>query len=133
LGEAATKLRGELGESLATVQKLDVPLEQATTSSLEALQAYSLGVKAANEKGPAVALPYHQRAIELDPNFAMGYLAVGVDYNNLAELGRASEYYTKAFQLREHASEREKLACRRLLPKCDRGTGQSGPDVSRVH
>ena len=63
-----------------------------------------------DEKGPAAALPYHQRAIELDPNFAMGYAAVGNDYYSLSELGRASEYYTKAFQLREHASEREKLA-----------------------
>jgi eukaryotic-like serine/threonine-protein kinase len=109
LGEAASKLRGELGESLVTVQKFDVPLEQATTSSLEALKAYSLGLKAYNEKGPAAALPYDQRAIELDPNFAMGYRAVGVDYQNRGELGRASEYYTKAFQLREHASEPEKL------------------------
>jgi serine/threonine protein kinase/tetratricopeptide (TPR) repeat protein len=110
LGGAASKLRTELGESLATVQKFDVPLEQATTSSLEALKAYSLGRKADNEKGSAAALPYDQRAIELDPNFAMGYRAVGIDYANLSELGRASEYYTKAFQLREHASERENLA-----------------------
>ncbi len=110
LGEAASKLRSELGESLATVQKFDVPLEQATTSSLEALKAYSLGQEAYREKSPAAALPYHQRAIELDPNFAMGYLVVGADYSTLGELGRASEYYTKAFQLREHASEREKLA-----------------------
>ena len=109
LGEAASKLRGELGESLATVEKFDVPLEQATTSSLEALKAYTLGNKAFNEKGLAAALPYNQRAIELDPNFAMGYAAVGSDYNNLGELGRGSEYYTKAFQLREHASEQEKL------------------------
>jgi serine/threonine protein kinase/tetratricopeptide (TPR) repeat protein len=109
LGEAASKLRGGLGESLATVQKLDVPLEQATTSSLEALKAYSLGTKAINEKGAAAALPYDQRAVQLDPNFALGYLAVGNDYYNLGELGRASEYFTKAFQLREHASEREKL------------------------
>ncbi len=109
LGEAATKLRGELGESLATVQKFDVPLFQATTSSLEALKAYSLARKANNEKGAAAALRYDQRAIELDPNFAMGYRAVGTDYSNLGEVGRASEYYTKAFQLREHASEREKL------------------------
>src|SRR5579862_1119686 len=109
LGGAATKLRGELGESLATVQKLDVPLAHATTSSLEALQAYSLGGKALNEKGPAAALPYAQRAIQLDPNFAMGYLAVAEDYFTLGELGRANEYYTKAFELREHASEREKL------------------------
>ena len=110
LGGEASKLRGELGESLATVQKFDVPLAEATTSSLEALKAYSLGRKAANEKGSAAALPYHQRAIELDPNFAMGYSGVGVDYAILGELGRASDYYTKAFQLREHASEREKLA-----------------------
>src|SRR5229473_594466 len=106
LGDAASRLRSELGESLATVQRFDVPLEQATTSSLEALKAYSLGRKATNEKGSAASLPYHQRAIELDPNFAMGYAAVGIDYLNLSELGRASEYFTKAFQLREHASER---------------------------
>jgi serine/threonine protein kinase len=106
LGEAASKLRTELGESLATVQKFDVPLAEATTSSLEALRAYSLGRK----NNPAAALTYDQRAIELDPNFAMGYNAVGTDYSNLGEVGRASEYYTKAFQLREHASEREKLA-----------------------
>jgi serine/threonine protein kinase/tetratricopeptide (TPR) repeat protein len=110
LGEAASKVRTELGESLATVQKFDVPLEQATTSSLEALKAYSLGRKATNEKGAAAALPYDQRAIKLDPNFAMGYRAMGIGYANLQEPGRASEYLTKAFQLREHASEREKLA-----------------------
>jgi serine/threonine protein kinase/Tfp pilus assembly protein PilF len=109
LGEAASKLRGELGESLATVQKFDVPLEQATTSSLDALKAYSLGRKTGNEKGTAAALPNFQRAIEFDPNFAMGYSGVGVDYAILGELRRASEYFTKAFQLREHASEREKL------------------------
>jgi serine/threonine protein kinase/tetratricopeptide (TPR) repeat protein len=110
LGETATKLRGELGESLATVQKFDVPLQQATTSSLEALRALSLGIKVGREKGTAASLTYDQRAIELDPNFAMGYWAVGEDYSSLGEIGRASEYYTKAFQLREHASDREKLA-----------------------
>jgi serine/threonine protein kinase/tetratricopeptide (TPR) repeat protein len=107
LGEVASKLRGELGESLATVQKFDVPLAEATTSSLEALKAYSLGEKAYQHG--ADALPYHQRAIELDPNFAMGYLAVGNDYSILSEPERARQYITKAFQLREHASEREKL------------------------
>ena len=110
LGEAASKLRGELGESLATVQKFDVPLQQATTSSLEALKEFSLGRKAYDEKGIAAALPYDQRAIDLDPNFAMGYWAVGYGYFYLNELGRAREYFTKAFQLRNHASEREKLA-----------------------
>ena len=107
LGETASKLRGELGESLATVQKLDVPLSEATTSSLEALKAYSLARK---ERTEQAKLPYDQRAIQLDPNFASGYAAVGGDYFSLSELVRASEYYTKAFQLREHASERERLA-----------------------
>jgi serine/threonine protein kinase/tetratricopeptide (TPR) repeat protein len=109
VGEAAAKLRGELGESLATVQKYDVPLSEATTSSLEALQAYSLGEKASQEIGPEAGLPYHQRAIELDPNFAMAYFATAIDYEPLGEMGRASEYWRKAFELREHASEREKL------------------------
>jgi len=110
VGETAAKLRGELGESLASLQKFDVSLEQATTSSLEALKAYSRGERTYREKGPTAALPFHQRAIELDPGFAMGYLAVGDDYYSTAEPGRASEYYARAFELREHASEREKLA-----------------------
>jgi tetratricopeptide (TPR) repeat protein len=109
LGKVASNLRGELGESLATVQKFDVPLSDATTSSLEALKAYTLGENAHREQGTAAALPYHQRAVELDPNFAMGYEGVGIDYYVLGETGRASEYFTKAFRLRAHASEREKL------------------------
>jgi eukaryotic-like serine/threonine-protein kinase len=109
LGEAASKLRGELGESLATVKRFDVPLQQATTSSLEALKAYSLGLKLLGEKGPAAALPYVQRAIELDPNFAYGYDALATVYGELGDSVRKSEYLTKAFQLRERASEVEKL------------------------
>ncbi|MGA2965758.1 MAG: protein kinase [Terriglobales bacterium] len=110
LGEVASKLRGELGESLATVRKFDVPLAQATTSSLEALKEYSLAGNAADEKGSiGIAISHLQRAIELDPDFATGYRTLGSNYENLGELGRASEYYTKAFQLREHASESEKL------------------------
>jgi serine/threonine protein kinase/tetratricopeptide (TPR) repeat protein len=109
LGQSATKLRSELGETLATVQKYDMPLVQATTSSLDALKSYSLGVKASDEKGPTAALPFDLRAIELDPDFAMAYRALGLDYSNMAQTGRASEYLTKAFQLREHASEREAM------------------------
>jgi serine/threonine protein kinase/tetratricopeptide (TPR) repeat protein len=109
LGDAASKLRGELGESLATVQKFDVPLVQATTSSLEGLKAYSLGLKNYNTKDTAAASPYFQRAIQLDPNFAMGYNAMGRNYVALSEPERGSEYFAKAFQLREHASEHEKL------------------------
>jgi eukaryotic-like serine/threonine-protein kinase len=86
-----------------------VPLAEATTSSLEALQAFTQGAKANNQNGPAAALPYAQRAIQLDPNFAAGYASVGTDYNSLEETSRASEYFTKAFQLPDHASEREKF------------------------
>jgi serine/threonine protein kinase/tetratricopeptide (TPR) repeat protein len=107
LSEAASKLRTELGESLATVQRFDVPLAEATTPSLEALKAYSLG--RGRGKVAPTSLPYDQRAIELDPNFAMGYLDVGIDYSDMHEPGRAGEYFTRAFHLREHASEREKL------------------------
>jgi tetratricopeptide (TPR) repeat protein len=110
LGHAVAKLRGELGESLAAVQKFDVPLQQATTSSLEALKAYSLGIRILHEKGPASALPFEQRAVDLDPEFATAYEAIGLQYADLGELGRASQYLTKAFELRDHASEREKLA-----------------------
>jgi eukaryotic-like serine/threonine-protein kinase len=109
LGAAASRLRGELGESLATVQRFDMGLQQATTPSLEALQAFSLGIKAEGEKGPAEALPYYQHAIQLDPGFATGFSAVGYVYFALGQAGRASEYFDKAFQLRERASERERL------------------------
>jgi serine/threonine protein kinase/Tfp pilus assembly protein PilF len=110
LGHTTSKLRTELGEALTTVQKLDLPLSEATTSSLDALKAYSLGVKAAGEKGAAAALPHDQRAIELDPTFALGYRSVGSDYSDLIEPERAREYYTKAFELRGHAGERERVA-----------------------
>jgi len=109
LGKAASKLRGELGESLATLQKFDIPFYQATTSSLEALQAFNFGVKATNEKGSAAAIPHFQRAIELDPDFAMAYWAIGLDYFGLNEFARARENLSKAFQLREHVSESEKM------------------------
>jgi eukaryotic-like serine/threonine-protein kinase len=109
LGGAAATLRGELGESLATVQKYDVPLDQATTPSLEALQAFSLAGKAMAGRDPAAALPYSQHAIELDPNFAMAYSQMGGTYYTLDETGRAGEYFAKAFQLRDRVSERERL------------------------
>jgi eukaryotic-like serine/threonine-protein kinase len=110
VGQAAAKLRSELGESLASVQKFNVPLEEATTSSLEALKAYSLGEQATKEKGPAASLPYYQRAIQIDPKFAIGYADVGNAYWGLGDVDRASEYISKAYELREHASERERLS-----------------------
>ena len=83
VGHAAAKLRNEVGESLSSVQRFDVPLEQATTNSLEALKAYTLGAKTSLEKGDVEAIPFDKRAIELDPNFAMAYVGLGVDYYNL--------------------------------------------------
>jgi len=110
LGKATSKLRSELGESLATVQKYDVPLFQVTTPSLEALKAYSLAQKAMVGRDPAESLRYCQRAIDLDPDFAMANLLMAGTYYTLNETGRADEYYSKAFQLRERVSEGEKLA-----------------------
>ena len=110
LSDATAKLRGHLGESLATVTQFDVPLKQATTPSLEALKAYTLGNQAGREQGPPAAMPYHLRAIQLDPNFAMAYLNTGVGYSIMGESARAGEYFTRAFELRDHASERERLA-----------------------
>ena len=109
LGAAAAKLRSALGESLATVQKFDATLPQATTTSLEALKAYSLGNKFFYQRDLASAPPYFQRAIELDSNFAMAYVQLGLTYYSLGEPGRASECFTKAFSLEQHASEREKM------------------------
>ena len=109
LAKAGSEIRGKLGESLTTVTKYDTPVEQASTSSLEALQAFSLGRKmiAANDFASSIA-PL-QRATRLDPNFAMAYAALGTAYNNIGEPGMASEAGKKAYELRDRASEREKL------------------------
>jgi eukaryotic-like serine/threonine-protein kinase len=108
LGEAASKLRGQLGESLTSVQKYDVPLAEATTSSLDALKAFSMGSKVQNQESQDAALPYFQKAIELDPNFAKAYTGVGNVYASQAQPSRAGEYFRKAYELRGHASDREK-------------------------
>jgi eukaryotic-like serine/threonine-protein kinase len=109
LGEAATKLRGELGESMASLKKFDTPLAQETTPSLEALKAMTMGQRAEREKGTLAALPFFQRAIDLDPNFASAMEGVGIMYSNLGQTARSNDYLAKAFTLRDRASEREKL------------------------
>jgi eukaryotic-like serine/threonine-protein kinase len=109
LNTAARHIRGKLGEALATVQKFDTPVEQATTPSLEALKAYSLGLKTWNMKGETVALPLFKRAVELDPQFAIAYARLGSAYRNLDELTLSAENMRKAFALREKVSERERL------------------------
>jgi DNA-binding winged helix-turn-helix (wHTH) protein/tetratricopeptide (TPR) repeat protein len=110
LDEAATKLRERLGESLSTLQKFDTPIEQATTPSLEALKAYSVGEKVRHAKGDSEALPFFQRAVELDPNFAMAFSRLALAYANLGKAGLANENMQKAFTLREAVSDREKLS-----------------------
>jgi serine/threonine protein kinase len=109
LGQAAAKLRSEVGESLGSVQKFDVPLEQATTNSLEALKNLALGSKTQGEKGAAEAIPFYERAIELDPNFAVAYASLGGSYHNLGEPSLAAANTRKAYELRERVSEREKF------------------------
>ena len=106
LGKAASEMRRKLGETLSTLQKYNTPLEQATTSSLEALQAFSLGNKA---DFPA-AIPFFQKAIQLDPNFAIAYDQLGGAYGSIGERALAVENTRKAFELRGRASELEKLA-----------------------
>jgi eukaryotic-like serine/threonine-protein kinase len=111
LGTASTKLRARLGESLASVQKYDVPPDSVTTSSLEALQAYTLGNRTTDVANDyAAAIPLFQRAVSLDPNFAMAYLRLGQAYQPLSELARCAENTRKAYELRGRASESERLA-----------------------
>ena len=108
LGDEAVKLRRQLGESLASVQKYDVPLEQATTSSLEALKAYSQGIWIIAQKGDVAGLPSLHRALELDPNFALAAVGLASSYRNLGRTTRAVEYAKLAYDLRERVSERER-------------------------
>ena len=108
LDKVASSIRTKLGESLASVQKFDVPIE-ATTSSLEALKTFSMGVKTTREKGDAVGISFQKRAIELDPNFAMAYALLGLSYANLSQPSRAAENLKKAYELKDRVSEKEKL------------------------
>ena len=110
LGAAASKLRGELGESLATVQKFDVPLAEATTSSLEALKTYSLAKATARQKGGPAAIPFFKKATELDPDFAAAYNSLASTYFGMGEPSLALQYSTKAYELRDRVNERERLA-----------------------
>jgi len=109
LGSASSQLRMKLGESLASVQKFDMPLEQATTSSLEALKAFTLGDGQHNMGEDTAAVPFYQHAIELDPNFAMAYARLGTCYNNTGQSELAAQNTQKAFERKDRASERERL------------------------
>jgi DNA-binding winged helix-turn-helix (wHTH) protein/tetratricopeptide (TPR) repeat protein len=110
LGRLASRLRGRVGESLASIREHDVPLEQATTDSLEALQAYNIALKTWDKQGNKASIPFFKRAIELDPNFAMAYAGLGTMYRNLNENVLASANIKKAFEMRERLTESERFS-----------------------
>ncbi|MGA7919227.1 MAG: protein kinase [Candidatus Acidiferrales bacterium] len=109
LGKVGSEIRGKLGESLGSIQKFNTPIEAATTPSLEALKAYSLGVETNYGRGDAESISFFKRAIAIDPNFAVAYAKLGVIYNNLGQAGLGIENIKKAYELRDRTSEREKL------------------------
>jgi eukaryotic-like serine/threonine-protein kinase len=109
LGQIASKFRSRVGESLTTVKKYDVPLAEATTPSLEALKAYSAGWQVVSSTGSAAAVPFFSRAIEIDPNFASAYAALGRMYGDIGESVLSAQNTDKAYQLRDHASDQERF------------------------
>ena len=109
LGKSASQLREKLGESLGSIKKFDAPIEQATTSSLEALKAFTQGNEQRQKGHQREAIPFYKRAIEIDPNFALAYARLAVIYNNSFETDLATEYSQKAFDLRDRVSERERF------------------------
>jgi serine/threonine protein kinase/tetratricopeptide (TPR) repeat protein len=110
LEKSATRIRSKLGESMASVQRFDTPLAQATTSSLEALKAYTEGQKVRTQKGDAAAIAFFKNATDLDPAFAMAYFALGTSYSNIFEDGLGRENFQKAYDLRDRVSDREKYS-----------------------
>ncbi len=121
LHEVGKRLRNKLGESLTSIQKYDTPLEQATTSSLEALQAYSMASKVMRSQQDAAAVPLYQHALELDPNFAMAYADLGVIYFNLNEADLSWQYAKKAYEFR--AGSPNENAFRSMVPDYQDVTG----------
>jgi eukaryotic-like serine/threonine-protein kinase len=109
LGQIASKFRTRVGESLTTVEKHNIPLEVATTSSLEALKAYSTGMRVSFSAGSADAVPHFKRAVEIDPQFATAYASMGLQYSNIGESVLSIESTSKAYQLRDRASDRERF------------------------
>jgi eukaryotic-like serine/threonine-protein kinase len=125
LSKAASSLRGKLGESLASIQKFDVPIE-ATTTSLEALKAFSMGITTGRTKGDAAAIPFIKRALELDPNFAVAYASLGVSYGNLGQASLAAENIKKAYALRDRVSDHEKYRISGLVLHPRHGGDRAG-------
>ena len=132
LDRATATLRGKLGESLSSVQKYDTPVEQAATSSLEALKSYSVGQKIRWQKGDSAALPFYQKAVELDPNFASAYLTLALTDFNLGELTRSAEYARKAYDLREKVDQQERFTIEAFYYEFATGELDKAAEVYRV-
>ena len=109
LSQIASRFRARVGESLATVESHDTPLAEATTPSLEALKAYSVGWQVSFSSGSAASLPFFQRAVEIDPDFASAYAGLGRMYGDIAESALSAKNMSKAYQLRDRASDQEKF------------------------
>ena len=109
LGKATSQLREKLGESLSSIKKFDAPIEQATTSSLEALKAFSQGNEQRIAGNQTESIPFYKRAVELDPNFALAYARLAVAYSNQFQTELAAQYSQKAYDLRDRVSERERF------------------------
>ncbi len=109
VGEAAVKMRRDLGESLASIERYDAPVEQATTASLEALKAFSTGVEERARRGDFPAIPFFERAIEIDPDFAAAHARLGTAYSNTGQIQKAHEHWRRAYELRDEVSEPERL------------------------
>ncbi|MFZ3330895.1 MAG: protein kinase [Candidatus Acidiferrales bacterium] len=132
LGQAAEDVRGKLGESLASIQKFNTPIDEATTSSLEALKAYSLGMQARANKGEETAAPFFQQAVALDPNFAMAFATLGQVEANLGQAAIGAEYTKKAYALRDRASEAERFYIDSHYYENVQGDLQKGSEVYQL-
>lgn len=132
LSLAAIKMRSQLGESLSSIQKFDAPIEQATTASLDALKAYSLGLEQANNGNYAKAVPFYQRAVELDPKFALGYQALAREQLNTGFNDEAIVSATKAFEMRERTSENERLYITLIYHRIVTNDLEKGIEVGEV-
>ena len=109
LSQIASGFRTRVGESLSTVKSHDTPLAEATTPSLEALKAYSVGWQVSFSSGSAAAVPFLKHAIEIDPNFASAYAALGRMYGDIGESALSAKNISKAYELRDRASDQEKV------------------------
>jgi eukaryotic-like serine/threonine-protein kinase len=128
LDSSATKLRCRLGESLASIQNYDKPVERVTTASLDALHAFSMGMAIRAKEGDSGVISYMKRAVEIDPNFAGAYMGLGVAYLNSSQPTLGIAALKKAYELRERVSEREKLAIEAIY--YDSATGQANEAIT---